>query len=307
MRKLYAGLDVSLEMTSICVVNAEGGLVFEGKALSDPQAIPETLAGIDGVFERVGFEAGPLSPWLFLELKRAGLPAVCIEARHAKAAMAAMSRNKNDRNDARPLVHLIRSGWFKAVHVKSVESQELRTVLVAREFVNKLRDHENEIRGLLRPFGLKVGRVSARDFEGRVRELAAGAPRLEQCMEALLRGRAEMQRQLANLHRELLRLTANDEVCRRFMTIPGVGPVTALAFKTTIDDPARFRRSSDVGAHLGLTSATAPVRGDRPTREDQPIGRRLHTVGPVHGRARDADAVPPMDLDPGVGRADREA
>lgn len=254
MRKLYAGLDVSLEMTSICVVDGEGTLVFEGKALSEPQAIREALAGIDGTFERVGFEAGPLSPWLFLELTRAGLPAVCIEARHAKAVMAAMSRNKNDRNDARSLVHLIRSGWFKTVHVKSVESQELRTVLVAREFfVNKLRDHENEIRGLLRPFGLKVGRVSARGFELRVRELAAWAPRLEQCMEALLRGRAEMQRQLANLHRELLRLTANDEVCRRFMTIPGVGPVTALAFKTTIDDPARFRRSSDVGAHLGLT------------------------------------------------------
>lgn len=101
MRKLYAGLDVSLEMTSICVVDGEGTLVFEGKALSEPQAIREALAGIDGTFERVGFEAGPLSPWLFLELTRAGLPAVCIEARHAKAVMAAMSRNKNDRNDAR--------------------------------------------------------------------------------------------------------------------------------------------------------------------------------------------------------------
>jgi transposase len=200
----------------------------------------------------VGFEAGPLSPWLFVELKRAGLPVVCIEARHAKAMMAAMRRNKNDRNHAWSLVHLIRSGWFKAAHVKS--SRGRSSERITREFfVNKLRDHENEIRCLLRPFGLKIGRVSARDFELRVRELAAGAPRIEQCMEALLSGRREMQRQLANLHRDLLRLTANDEVCRRFMTIPGVGPVTALAFKTTIDDPARFRRSSDVGAHLGLT------------------------------------------------------
>jgi len=178
-----------------------------------------------------------------------------------------MTRNKNDRNDARSLAHPIRSGWFKAVHVKSVESQELRTLLVAREFfVNKLRDHENEIRGLLRPFGLKVGRVAARDFEARIRELTAGTPRLRLCMEALLAGRAEMLRQLAELHRELLRVTANDELCRRFMTIPGVGPVTALAFKTAIDDPARFRRSSDVGAHLGLTprqyqSGETDVRG----------------------------------------------
>ncbi|KAF0112925.1 MAG: transposase [Rhodobacteraceae bacterium] len=145
-------------------------------------------------------------------IKDAGLPVVCIEARHAKAAMVAMNRNKNDRNDARSLAHLVRSGWFKAVHVKS-----LRTLLTAREFyVNKLRDHENEIRGLL--------------------------------------------------HRALLRLTENDELCRRFMTIPGVGPVTALAFKATIDDPARFRRSNDVGAHLGLTprqyqSGETDVRG----------------------------------------------
>lgn len=168
--------------------------------------------------------------------------------------MTAMHRNKNDRNDARALVHLVRSGWFKAVHVKSRISQELRTLLVAREFlVNKLRDHENEIRGLLRPFGLKVGRVSASGFEARIRELVEGSPRLELCMDALLQGRAAMMTQLAAMHRELLRVTAGDELCRRFMTIPGVGPVTALAFKTTIDDPTRFRRSSDVGAHLGLT------------------------------------------------------
>jgi transposase len=172
-----------------------------------------------------------------------------------------------DRNDARSLAHLIRSGWFKAVHVKSMENQELRTLLIAREFfVNKLRHHENEVRGLLRSFGLKVGRVAARDFAARVRELTADAPRLRRCMEALLAGRAQMLHQLAELHRELLRATANDERCRRFMTIPGVGPVTALAFKTTIDDPARFRRSTDVGAHLGLTprqyqSGETDVRG----------------------------------------------
>ncbi len=267
MRKLHAGLDVSLEMTSICVVDDDGVIVLEAKAASEPEAIFGVLSGIDGAFERVGLEAGPLSPWLFAGLTAAGLPAICIETRHAKAAMVAMTRNKNDRNDARSLAHLIRSGWFKAVHMKSAESQELRALLIAREFfVNKLRDHENEIRGLLRPFGLKVGHVAARDFESRVRELAAGVPLLELCMAALLRGREEMRRQLAGLHRELLRVTANDELCRRFMTIPGVGPVTALAFKTAIDDPARFRRSSDVGAHLGLTprqyqSGETDVRG----------------------------------------------
>jgi len=254
-------------MTSVCVVDANGAMILEAKVVSDPFDIYEVLTGIDGSFERVGFEAGPLSQWLYNGLIAAGLPAVCIEARHAKAAMVAMNRNKNDRNDARSLAQLVRSGWFKSVHVKSTESQEMRMLLMSREFfVNKLRDHENEIRGLLRPFGLKVGRVSAKDFDARVRELVEGNSNLELCMFALLRGRAEMQAQLAELHRALLRLTANDELCRRFMTIPGVGPVTALAFKSTIDDSGRFRPSSDVGAHLGLTprqyqSGETDVRG----------------------------------------------
>lgn len=287
MRKPHAGLDVSLEMTSICVVDDDGVIVLEAKAASEPEAIFGLLSGIDGAFERVGLEAGPLSPWLFAGLIAAGLPATCIETRHAKAAMVATTRNKNDRNDARSLAHLIRSGWFKAVHMKSAESQELRALLIAREFfVNKLRDHENEIRGLLRPFGLKVGRVAARDFESRVRELAAGIPLLELCMVALLRGREEMRRQLAGLHRELLRVTANDELCRRFMTIPGVGPVTALAFKTAIDDPARFRRSSDVGAHLGLTprqyqSGETDVRGRISRSDDAFTGTALFTAAHV--------------------------
>lgn len=267
MVALYAGLDVSLELTSICVVDEEGRMVLEVKVASDPDAIADALREAAGEFVRVGLEAGPLSQWLFFGLKDAGLPAVCLEARHAKAAMVAMNRNKNDRNDARSIAQLVRSGWFKAVHVKSRRSQELRTLLRAREFcVNKLRDHENEIRGLLRQFGLKVGKVGARDFEARARELVAGEPLLELCIETLMAGRATMRKALADLHRVLLRLTENDELCRRFMTIPGVGPVTALAFKVTIDDPTRFRRSNDVGAHLGLTprqyqSGETDVRG----------------------------------------------
>lgn len=254
MTEFYVGLDVSLEQTAICIVDGNGHRVFEGQATSDPEAIAMELRAHGDSFARVGFEAGPLSQWLYFGLEAAGFPAVCIEARHAKAAMTAMNRNKNDRNDARSIAQLVRSGWFKRVHVKSVESQELRSLLVAREFfVNKLRDHENEIRGLLRPFGLKVGAVSASGFAGRVRELVGSNRRLDVYIGALLDGRAVMMEQLANLHRELLRVTADDELCRRFMTIPGVGPVTALAFKTTIDDPTRFRRSSDVGAHLGLT------------------------------------------------------
>jgi transposase len=253
MSILYAGLDVSLELTSVCVVNAEGRLIGEAKVSSDPKAIVDMLRQLEGSYERVGLEAGPLSQWLYFGLKDGGLPAVCIETRHAKAAITAMSQNKTDRNDARSIAQLVRSGWFKSVHVKSIDSQELRTLLTSREFlVNKVRDHENEMRGALRPFGLKVGHVGARAFAGRVRELVADRPRLALCMEALLTAREVLMKQLTTLHTALLRTVKNDELCVRFMGIPGVGPVTALAYKTTIDHPDRFRRSADVGAHLGL-------------------------------------------------------
>lgn len=164
--------------------------------------------------------------------------------------MEATNRNTND---VRSLESLIRSGWFKAVHVKSKESQEMRTLLMSRAFfVTKLRDHENEIRGLLRPFGLKVGRVTAMEFEPRVRERVDGYTNLELCMSALLRSRAEVQAQLAEFHRSLLRLTANDEICRRFWTMPGLAPIKALAYKATVDETQRFRRASDVSAYLSL-------------------------------------------------------
>ena len=200
--KLYAGLDVSLETTSVCVVDEEGRIRLEAQCLSEPAALIPVLEKAGGKFVRVGLEAGPLSQWLYFGLVEAGLPAVCIERRHAKAAIGAMATNKNDRNDARSIAQVVRSGWFKTVHVKSVNRQELRTLLVSREFlVNKIRDHENEIRGSLRPHGLKVGRVSARDFDARVRELCAGRPRLAMCMEALLRPREVLRREMALLHR----------------------------------------------------------------------------------------------------------
>ena len=202
MTKLYAGLDVSLEMTSICIVDEDGRICLEAKVPSEPAALIETIRRLDGTYVRVGLEAGPLSQWLYFGLTDAELPAVCIETRHLKGAIGAMAANKTDRNDARAIAQVVRSGWFKAVHVKSTESQELRTLLSAREFlVNKVRDHENEIRGLLRPFGLKVGRVGAAGFEVRVRELVAERPVLVLCMEALLTARDVLRRELSRLLR----------------------------------------------------------------------------------------------------------
>jgi transposase len=249
---IYAGLDVSLEKTSVCVVNAEGRVTAETKVDSDPEAIGRALVSMAGSFERIGLEAGPLSQWIYFGLIGQGLPAVCVETRHMKAAMAAMN-NKTDRNDAHGIAQMMRTGWFKRVHVKSTLSQELRTLLTSRRFVvNKLRDVENEIRGALRPHGLKVGRVSPRSYDGRVRELIADKPQLRFAFEPLLRLRQALLAEYGVLHRQLLRTVKGDEVCRRLMTIPGVGPVAALAFKTTIDHPERFKRSADVAPSLGL-------------------------------------------------------
>ena len=211
MTKLYAGLDVSLEMTSVCVVDEDGRICLEAKAPSEPAALIETLNALDGAFVRVGLEAGPLSQWLFFGLTDAGLPAVCIETRHLKGAIGAMAANKTDRNDARAIAQVVRSGWFKAVRVKSAESQ-LRVLLSAREFlVNKVRDHENEIRGLLRPFGLKVGRVGAAGFGARAREFVAERPVLALCIEALLAAQEALRREMNRLHLALLRVVKNGE------------------------------------------------------------------------------------------------
>jgi transposase len=169
----YVGLDVSLDQTSLCVLDAAGQIVRETKLDTDPDAIAEYLGQAALVIERVGLEAGPLSQWLHAGLVAHGLPAVCIETRHTKAALGAMPV-KTDRGDARGIAQLMRTGWFKAVHVKTQQAQEWRLLLTQRRLlVNKLIDVEAEIRGTLRGFGLKMGRVGRAGFAGRVRELLA--------------------------------------------------------------------------------------------------------------------------------------
>lgn len=249
----YAGLDVSLEATSVCVVNDEGKVVREGKVPSDPEAIELFLAEWGVLLKRVGLEAFSFSAWLFSALDEKGLPVFCIETRHTKAALNAML-NKTDRDDARGIAQLMRTGWFRAVHVKSQEAQTLRVLLSGRKaLLGKVLDMENMIRGLLRPFGLKVGQISTGRFEARVRELVAGLAEMEQIVEPLLAARAAMRLQFARLHRMALAAARNDRAVRRLMTVPGVGAIVALTFRATVDDPARFKKSVTVGAHFGLT------------------------------------------------------
>jgi transposase len=249
----YAGIDVSLATSSVCILDATGRVVLEAKITSEPEALAAFLADCGHHLVRIGLEAGPLSQWLYSGLVDAGLPSVLVETRQVKAALSAM-RVKTDRNDARGIAQLIRMGWFRPVHAKTIPAQEVRLLLSARKQIQaKLLDLEGTIRGLLRGFGLKVGPVGAAGFERRIRELMTGQTTLERVMEPMLRARQSLRTEYANLHRDVLRIVRVDDVCRRLMTVPGVGAVVALTFTSAVDDPARFRRSKDVSAHFGLT------------------------------------------------------
>ena len=251
--KHYAGLDVSVKETSVCIVDEAGKIIRELKVPSHPLDLVDVLRNSAWRLDRIGLEAGPLSQWLFSGLADAGLPVVCIETRHTKAFLKAQV-NKSDRNDARGIAQMMRVNLFRPVHVKTLTSQKRRALLTARKiFQDKAVAIENDIRGLLRNFGLKVGAIGLGKFEERIRELVEGMPELIAIMEPLLAARQKLREMFTKLHRQLLLAVRDDGVCRRLMTIPGVGPVVSLAFCATIDVPARFKNSRAVGPSLGLT------------------------------------------------------
>jgi transposase len=249
----YVGIDVSLKESSLCVVDAKGKIVREAKVASDPEAVSRLLDGFGFPVTRIGLEAGPLSQWLREGLVDAGFEVVLLETRHVKAALSAMTV-KTDRKDARGIAQLLRMGWYRPVHAKSVGSQEVRALLVGRKLLQaKLLDVELSIRGILRGFGLKVGEVSRGRFEARVRELADGHAMLEAVIGAMLQARAALWSEFTSLHREMLRIARADHVCQRLMSAPGVGALVAITYRSAVDDPGRFGKSRTVGAYFGLT------------------------------------------------------
>lgn len=249
----YAGLDVSLKSTSICVVDARGVTIREGQAPSAPEDIAAFLKGDRRRYGHVLLEAGALSRWLHLGLVKAGLPAVVVETRHAHAMLQG-ERIKTDRTDARGLAHIARTERFKPVAVKSDETQRMRGMMTARKLLMaKAIDLEIGIRGLLRGFGVKLGVVSEKRFAERVAELIGGRDELSAIVRPLLRARNILREQARHLTLEFIDTANSDPVCRRLMTAPGVGPIVALTYRLAIDDPTRFRRSRAVAAHLGLT------------------------------------------------------
>lgn len=249
----YAGIDVSLEQSSVCIVDGSGQIIREAKVLSEPAALTHYFRQLGLTITRLGLEAGPLSQWLHAGLIAAGFSVVLLETRHVKAALSAMVV-KTDRKDARGIAQLLRMGWYRPVHCKSLPAQEVRALLVGRkQLQSKLIDIELSLRGLLRGFGLKLGAVSKGEFAARVRELVAGHAMLEQIAEAMLSAREALRTEVARLYRAVLAIVRRDAVCRRLMTVPGVGALTAATFKSAVDEPERFAKSKTVGAHFGLT------------------------------------------------------
>jgi transposase len=276
----YAALDVSQEKTAICIVNARGTILAEGKVATCPEAIARWLERWSGQLEKIGMETGPLAVWLWNTLAAKRLPIVVVDARHASAALKMMP-NKTDRHDARGLAQIVRTGWYKEVRIKSHGAYVIRALLTARDALVGIRVRlENEIRGLLKTFGIMFGkRVGGfmRRAEEIIAEELAVAPELRPHFEALVAARLAILERIRKLDTQLRAAARKSRIVRLFMTAPGIGPITALAVATAFDDASRFARSSSAGAYLGLTpkryesgetsqNGRISKRGDRMTR-----------------------------------------
>jgi transposase len=249
----YAGIDVSLEASSVCVIDGSGKIVREAKVASEPEPLIGWFGSLGLSLTRIGLEAGPLSQWLYAALRDAGLAVELLETRHVRNAFKIMPV-KTDRKDAHGIAELMRLGWFRPVHCKSMEAQETRAMLTARKLVQKgLHEVEASLRGILRGFGLKVGKTTAVKFEARIKELVAGHPSLEALATSMLAVRAAQRHELNGFERRLRAMARRDTRAQLLMSTPGVGTIVSLTYACAIDDPARFKSSKIVGAHFGLT------------------------------------------------------
>ncbi|MBB5696455.1 IS110 family RNA-guided transposase [Muricoccus pecuniae] len=250
---LYVGLDVSQKETEICIVDAEGRRTWRGKCPSRPDAIAEVLGQRAPGAIKVGMESGPLAIWLWHGLKALGVPIECLHARHVAAALS-LQVNKTDTNDAHGIAQVVRSGWYRPVAVKSMQSCRVRAILAARRQLVEVRTGlYNQIRGLLKTFGVVLGAGTGGTFERAVDAECPDDPMVRDAIGALVCAWKAAGEQKVALERQLVRIARDQDVCRRLATVPGVGAITSLTFVTALDDPTRFRRSCDVGAYLGLT------------------------------------------------------
>jgi transposase len=282
----YAGIDVSLEYSSVCVVDGAGKIIREQRIASEPEALIAWFRGLGFGLERIGLEAGPMSQWLHAAMRAAGLAVELLETRHVRDAFKAMPV-KSDRNDARGIAQLMRLGWFRPVHCKSMAAQEMRALLTARKLVqSKLLDVQMSLRGLLRGFGLKVGATTPSRFAGRIRDLVEGNATLEVIAAALLAVHETMRRELAGFEKRVRSIARSDGRVRLLMSTPGVGAIVALTYVAAIDDPARFKSSKGVGAHFGLTpkkyqSGETDITGRISKIGDEGVRTALYEAGHI--------------------------
>ena len=252
-QKTYAGLDVSLKETAVCIIDDSGKIIFERMIATDPPTIAACLAKHAHGLQRFGLESGSTSAWLWREFRQLGLPVVCLDSRHAHRVLS-MKRNKNDRNDARGLADLVRMGWYREARVRSIDAQFVRSLLLSRQqLLQSRRSIENQIRGALKTLGVMTGPTKGRGFMPRVVEMRADNEWLGPVLDPLIGAHAAIAKQLKIVSASVLDAARGDADVRRMMTVPGVGTMTALAFKAAIDDPKRFTSSSKVGPYLGLT------------------------------------------------------
>jgi transposase len=249
----YVGLDVSQKTTVLCIVDGEGHRLWRGECTSSPDQIVHTVLQHAGAGASIGIETGPMTPWLVHELRSRGLDVICLDARHARAALR-MQLNKTDRNDAEGLAQIMRTGWFRAVHVKSFDAHRARALLGARQqLVGMVTRLSNHIRGVLKTFGMLPGSVRGRSFAERVELLVAERLDVAPIVRPMLAAWSKLREQIAAFDKAIRAEVKQSRECRLLMSVPGIGPVTVLAYVSAIERPDRFRRSRLVGAHLGLT------------------------------------------------------
>lgn len=275
----YVALDVGVRTLAICVVDGDGRVLLERSLPTEVDAIVNCILEFGGKIEAIGLEAGTLTQWLVYGLRDAGFRTVVMEARHVKAALGAM-RNKTDRNDARGIAQLLRTGWYQEVRVKSLESHYIRTLLASRRaLLRKCIDLENEVRGLLKVFGIRLrSRIRHGAFDKAVRGSIEQNAALAHALIPLLDVRKELYNAFLALDRRVRALADGDETCQLLRSIPGIGYVASLTFKAAVDDPRRFRRSKTVAAHFGLT----PRRYQSGERDNQ---GRISKAGDAEVRA----------------------
>ena len=247
----YAALDVGLHNTAVCIVDGDGDIVLERSVASEVDDLVACLQGFDGDIEAVGLEAGTLTQWLTYGFRDAGYRVVVMEARHVKSALGAM-RNKTDRTDARGIAQILRTGWYREVHVKSLASHYTRALLSSRKaLLNKCLDLENEVRGLLKIFGIKLAKgLGHGPFDKAARQPIEGDEGLAYALMPLLDVRLQLYQAYSELDRRVKTVANNDPICLLLMTTPGVGVITSLTFRAAVDDPTRFRKSKNVARIL---------------------------------------------------------